>query len=97
MSNVYFDERLLDATGLSDFSELYVYIKERYPKQLVQRLQLVLIGDKTMLQQVKYNVDIIYGFSDSSNEEFVPPVPNAITKLDLSSLLEGQSFLTFSG
>jgi hypothetical protein len=34
MSNVYIDERLLDAAGLTDFPELYAYIKERYPLPL---------------------------------------------------------------
>ncbi|KAA6394452.1 MAG: hypothetical protein EZS28_010019 [Streblomastix strix] len=93
MSNVYIDERLLDAAGLSDFSELYAYIKERYPKPLEQQPQPVPIGDQILQQQVKNNDDIIY----ASNEEFEPPVPNAITKLDLSSQLERNSFLASSG
>ncbi|KAA6378292.1 MAG: hypothetical protein EZS28_026181, partial [Streblomastix strix] len=92
----YFDERLLDAAGLSDFSELYTYIKERYPKLLVQQPQPVPIGDQTLQQQVKNNDDIIYGSRDL-NDEFESPVPNAITKLDLSSQLEQQSFLASSG
>ncbi|KAA6371093.1 MAG: hypothetical protein EZS28_033379, partial [Streblomastix strix] len=82
-----------DAAGLSDFPELYAYIKERYPKPLEQQPQPVPIGDQTLQQQVKNNDDIIYG----SNEVFEPPVPNAITKLDLSSQLERQSFLASSG
>ncbi|KAA6384705.1 MAG: hypothetical protein EZS28_019768 [Streblomastix strix] len=76
--------RLLDAAGLSDFPELYAYIKERYPKPLEQQPQPVPIGDQTLQQQVKNNDDII----NNSNEEFEPPVPNAVTKLDLSSQLE---------
>ncbi|KAA6367979.1 MAG: hypothetical protein EZS28_036493 [Streblomastix strix] len=93
MSNVYIDERLLDAAGLSDFPELYAYIKERYPKPIGELPQPVPIGDQTLQQQVKNNDDIIY----ASNEEFEPPVANAITKLDLSSQLERNSFLASSG
>ncbi|KAA6403921.1 MAG: hypothetical protein EZS28_000559 [Streblomastix strix] len=95
MSNVYIDERLLDAAGLSDFPELYVYIKDRYPKPIGELPQPVPIGDQTLQQQVKNNDNIIYGSGDS-NEEFEPPEPNAITKLDLSSQLERQSFLASS-
>ncbi|KAA6356121.1 MAG: hypothetical protein EZS28_048351, partial [Streblomastix strix] len=93
MSNVYINERLLDDAGLFDFPELYAYIKERYSKPLEQRMQPVPIGDQTLQQQVKNNYDIIY----ASNEVFEPPVPNAITKLDLSSQLERNSFLASSG
>ncbi|KAA6399559.1 MAG: hypothetical protein EZS28_004913 [Streblomastix strix] len=91
MSNVYIDERLLDAAGLSDFPELYADIKERYPKPFEQQPQPVSIWDQTLQQQVKNNDDIIY----ASNEVFEPPVPNTITKLDLSSQLERQNFLAF--
>ncbi|KAA6374394.1 MAG: hypothetical protein EZS28_030078 [Streblomastix strix] len=105
MSNVYIDEILLDAAGLSDFPELYAYIKERYPKLIGELSQLVPIGDQTLQQQVKNNDDIIYGSGEpsagpegsSSNEVFEPPVPNAITKLDLSSQFERNSFLASSG
>ncbi|KAA6373928.1 MAG: hypothetical protein EZS28_030544 [Streblomastix strix] len=93
MSNIYIDERLLDAAGLSDFQELYAYIKERYPKPIGELPKPVPIGDQTLQQQVKNNDDIIY----ASNEVFEPPVPNAITKLDLSSQLERNSFLASSG
>ncbi|KAA6353007.1 MAG: hypothetical protein EZS28_051466, partial [Streblomastix strix] len=81
------------AAGLSDFLELYAYIKERYPKPIGELPQLVPIGDQTLQQQVKNNDDII----NNSNEEFEPPVSNAITKLDLSSQLERNSFLASSG
>ncbi|KAA6375369.1 MAG: hypothetical protein EZS28_029104 [Streblomastix strix] len=97
MSNVYIDERLLDAAGLSDFPELYAYIKERYLKPIGELPQPVPIGDQTLQQQVKNNDDIIYGSGDGSNEVFEQPVPNAITKLDLSSQLERNSFLASSG
>ncbi|KAA6399534.1 MAG: hypothetical protein EZS28_004936 [Streblomastix strix] len=93
MSNVYIDERLLNAAGLSDFPELYAYIKERYLKPIGELLQHVPIGDQTLQQQEKNNDDIIY----ASNEVFEPPVLNVITKLDLSSQLERQSFLASSG
>ncbi|KAA6363132.1 MAG: hypothetical protein EZS28_041341 [Streblomastix strix] len=93
MSNVYIDERLLDAAGLSDFPELYAYIKGRYPKPIGELPQPVPIGDQILQQQVKNNDDIIY----ASNEVFEPPVPNAITKLDLSSQLERNSILASSG
>ncbi|KAA6395129.1 MAG: hypothetical protein EZS28_009342 [Streblomastix strix] len=91
--NVYIDEKLLDAAGQSDFQELYAYIKERYPKPLERQPQFVPIGVQTLQQQVKNNEDII----NNSNEVFEPPVPNAITKLDLSSQLGRQSFLASSG
>ncbi|KAA6367747.1 MAG: hypothetical protein EZS28_036726, partial [Streblomastix strix] len=84
---------LLDAAGLSDFSELYAYIKERYPKPIGELPQPVPIGDQTLQQQVKNNDDII----NNSNEVFEPPVPNAITKLGLSSQLGRNSFLASSG
>ncbi|KAA6403042.1 MAG: hypothetical protein EZS28_001435 [Streblomastix strix] len=93
MSNVYIDERQLDAAGLSYFPELYAYIKKRYIRPIGEISQPVPIGDQTLQQQVKNNDDIIY----ASNEEFEPPVPNAITKLDLSSQLERQSFLSSCG
>ncbi|KAA6393066.1 MAG: hypothetical protein EZS28_011406 [Streblomastix strix] len=81
------------AAGSSDFPELYAYIKERYPKPIGELPQPVPIGDQTLQQQVKNNDDIIY----ASNVVFNPPVPNAITKLDLSSQLERNSFLASGG
>ncbi|KAA6371725.1 MAG: hypothetical protein EZS28_032748 [Streblomastix strix] len=93
MLNVYIDETLLDAAGLSDFPELYAYIKEHYPGPIGEIPQPVPIGNKTLQQQVKNNDDII----NNSNEVFEPPVQNVITKLDLSSQLDRQSFLAFSG
>ncbi|KAA6400386.1 MAG: hypothetical protein EZS28_004089 [Streblomastix strix] len=85
------------AAGLSDFSKLYAYIKERYPKSLEQHPQTVPIGDQILQLQVKNIDDIIYGSSYGSNVEFKPSVPNAIAKLDLSSQLKRQSFLISSG
>ncbi|KAA6385356.1 MAG: hypothetical protein EZS28_019117 [Streblomastix strix] len=94
-----------DAAGLSDFPELYAYIKEHYPKPIGELLQPVPIGDQILQQQSKNNDDIIYGSGEpsadpegtGSNEEFELPVPNAIKKLDLSSLQERNSFLASSG
>ncbi|KAA6397572.1 MAG: hypothetical protein EZS28_006902 [Streblomastix strix] len=93
MSNVYIDERLLDAPELFDFPELYEYIKERYPKPIGELPQPVPIEEQTLQQLMKNNDDIIY----ASNEVLEPPVPDAIMKLDLSSQLERQNFLASSG
>ncbi|KAA6394653.1 MAG: hypothetical protein EZS28_009820 [Streblomastix strix] len=97
MSNAYIDEKLLDATGLSDFPELYAYINERYPMPSGELSHPVPIEDQTPQQQVKNNDDTIYGSGDDLNDEFVPPVTNVITKLDLSSQLERQNFLASNG
>ncbi|KAA6397462.1 MAG: hypothetical protein EZS28_007015 [Streblomastix strix] len=96
MSNVYIDERLLDAAGLTDFPKLYAYIKEHNSKSHDQLPQPVQIGEQMLQEQMKSNDDVINGSGDF-NEEFVSPVLNAIMKLDLSSLLERQSFLASSG
>ncbi|KAA6363582.1 MAG: hypothetical protein EZS28_040891, partial [Streblomastix strix] len=92
MSSVYLDEALLDAAGLSDFPELYAYVRERY-QEPIPPAQRIPIGEQTLQKQVKDNDDILY----NSNEEFIPPVSNAPTKLDLSSQLERSSFLASSG
>ncbi|KAA6402142.1 MAG: hypothetical protein EZS28_002330 [Streblomastix strix] len=92
MSSVYLDETLLDATGLSDFPELYAYIRERY-QQPVPSAQAIPIGEKTLQKQVKDNDDIL----SNTNEAFVPPVSNASSKLDLSSQLERSRFLSIGG
>ncbi|KAA6372517.1 MAG: hypothetical protein EZS28_031956, partial [Streblomastix strix] len=89
---IYLDEALLDAAGLSDFPELYAYIRERY-QEPVPPAQAIPIGEQTLQKQVKDNDDIL----NNSNEEFIPPVSNAPTKLDLSSQLERSSFLASSG
>ncbi|KAA6396832.1 MAG: hypothetical protein EZS28_007640 [Streblomastix strix] len=70
---------------------------KRNSKPIDELPQPIPIGDQTLQQQVKNNDDIIYDSGDDSNEEFEPPVPNAITKLDLSSQLERQSFLESNG
>ncbi|KAA6363290.1 MAG: hypothetical protein EZS28_041182, partial [Streblomastix strix] len=92
IGSVYLDEALLDAVGLSDFPELYAYIRQRY-QEPVPPAQHIPIGEQTLQKQVKDNDDILF----STNEEFVPPVSNATQLLDLSSQLERSSFLASSG
>ncbi|KAA6389723.1 MAG: hypothetical protein EZS28_014749 [Streblomastix strix] len=92
MSNAYIDERLLGTACLSDFPELHADFKEHYPKMIGDLPQLVPKGEQLLQQQVKNNDDIIY----ASNQVFEPLVPNAITKLDLISLLVRQVFLASS-
>ncbi|KAA6353754.1 MAG: hypothetical protein EZS28_050719, partial [Streblomastix strix] len=55
--------------------------------------QAIPIGEQTLQKQVKENDDIL----NNTNEEFVLPVSNAPTKLDLRSQLERTSFLASSG
>ncbi|KAA6390510.1 MAG: hypothetical protein EZS28_013962 [Streblomastix strix] len=92
IGSVYLDEALLQAAGLLEFPEYYVYIIER-DQEPVPPAQRIPIGQQILLKQVKDNDDILF----STNEEFVPPVSNAPTKLDLSSQLERSSFLASSG
>ncbi|KAA6392981.1 MAG: hypothetical protein EZS28_011492 [Streblomastix strix] len=92
MSSVYLDEALLDAAWLSDFPELYAQIRERY-QEPIPSTQRVPIGEQTLQKQVKDNGDILF----STNEEFIPSVSNAHTKLDLCSQLERSSFLAIEG
>ncbi|KAA6368787.1 MAG: hypothetical protein EZS28_035685 [Streblomastix strix] len=92
MYSVYLDEALQDATGQLEFPEYYAYIRDR-DQEPVPLAQRVPIGEQTLQKQVKDNDDILF----STNEVFVPPVSNAPTKLDLSSLLERSSFLASNG
>ncbi|KAA6364159.1 MAG: hypothetical protein EZS28_040313 [Streblomastix strix] len=71
-----------------DKGELYAYIKERQHKPIDEQHQPMLIRDQILQLQMKNNDDIFYGSGDGQNEAFVPPVPNAIMKLDLSLQLE---------
>ncbi|KAA6387361.1 MAG: hypothetical protein EZS28_017111 [Streblomastix strix] len=58
MSNVYIDEALLDAAGLSEFSELYAYIHEREPKPIVDGIaNQIIVGPQYLQDQVKDNDD----------------------------------------
>ncbi|KAA6360320.1 MAG: hypothetical protein EZS28_044152, partial [Streblomastix strix] len=92
MSSVYLDEALLNAAGLSDFPELYAYIRER-DQEPVPSAERIPIEQQTLQKQVKDNDDILF----NTNEEFVPPVSNATQLLNLSSQLERSSFLASSG
>ncbi|KAA6353148.1 MAG: hypothetical protein EZS28_051325, partial [Streblomastix strix] len=92
MYSVYLDEALLEAAGLLEFPEYYVYIIER-DQEPVPQAQRIPIGEQNLQKQVKDNGDILF----STNEEFVPPVSKSPIKLDLSSQLERSSFLASSG
>ncbi|KAA6395711.1 MAG: hypothetical protein EZS28_008756 [Streblomastix strix] len=83
MSSVYIDEALLDEAGLSDFPELYAYIRKRYLKPDPPAVRIP-IGEQTLQAQVKRNDDIFYG----SGDFVAQPVPNAPTKIDYGSQLE---------
>ncbi|KAA6404294.1 MAG: hypothetical protein EZS28_000180 [Streblomastix strix] len=82
---VYIDEKLLEAAGLTNFPELYAYIKEQEPKSSEEQPQLVPIGEQTLQEQVKQNAAII----NDENNEFIPPlVENVQPKVDLQDQLE---------
>ncbi|KAA6341948.1 MAG: hypothetical protein EZS28_052424, partial [Streblomastix strix] len=82
---IYIDEKLLETAGLTDFPELYAFIKERDPKPVEEQLQPVTIGEQMLLNQVKQNAAIII----EKNNEFVPPpVENIYPKVDLQDQLE---------
>ncbi|KAA6403219.1 MAG: hypothetical protein EZS28_001252 [Streblomastix strix] len=58
MSNVYIDEALLDAAGLSEFPELYVYIHELEPKPIADEIaNQIIVGPQCLQDQVKDNDD----------------------------------------
>ncbi|KAA6379835.1 MAG: hypothetical protein EZS28_024638 [Streblomastix strix] len=58
MSNVYIDEELLDAAGLSEFPELYAYIHECEPKPIVDGLaNQIIAGPQYPEDQMKDNDD----------------------------------------
>ncbi|KAA6359396.1 MAG: hypothetical protein EZS28_045078, partial [Streblomastix strix] len=73
MSNVYIDEALLDAAGLSDFPELYAYIHEREPKPIVDGIaNQIIIGSQYLQDQVKDNDDKLN----------VQPIPQPIVLIE---------------
>ncbi|KAA6399128.1 MAG: hypothetical protein EZS28_005341 [Streblomastix strix] len=58
MSNVYIDEVLLDAAGLSEFPELYACIHEREPKLIVDEItNHIIVGPQYLQDQVIDNFD----------------------------------------
>ncbi|KAA6392029.1 MAG: hypothetical protein EZS28_012445 [Streblomastix strix] len=71
MCSTYLDEALLDAAWLSDFPELYAYIRERYHKP-VPPAQRIPFGEQTLQQQEKDSDDVLF----SKYEVFVPPTSN---------------------
>ncbi|KAA6380612.1 MAG: hypothetical protein EZS28_023860 [Streblomastix strix] len=74
MSNVYIDEALLDAAGLSDFPELYDYIHEREPKPIVDGIaNQIVTGPQYLQDQVKDNDDKLN----------VQPVPQPIVPIEI--------------
>ncbi|KAA6401507.1 MAG: hypothetical protein EZS28_002968 [Streblomastix strix] len=58
---VYIDKALLDAAGLTDFPELYAYIRERDSQPPVGEASPVPIGEQTLQKQVKDNDDALAG------------------------------------
>ncbi|KAA6371401.1 MAG: hypothetical protein EZS28_033072, partial [Streblomastix strix] len=74
MSNVYIDEALLDAAGLSEFPELYAYIHEREPKQIVDGIaNQIITGPQYLQDQVKDNDDKLN----------VQPIPQPIVPVEI--------------
>ncbi|KAA6396131.1 MAG: hypothetical protein EZS28_008342 [Streblomastix strix] len=58
MSSIYIDEALLDAVGLSQFPELYAYIHEREPKQIVDGIaNQIIVGPQYLQDFMKDNDD----------------------------------------
>ncbi|KAA6359935.1 MAG: hypothetical protein EZS28_044538, partial [Streblomastix strix] len=82
---VYINEILLEAAGLTDFPELYTYIKERGLKPVEEQPQLVPIGEQTLQDQVKQNAAII---NDEQNEFIPPQIENIQPKVDIQDGLE---------
>ncbi|KAA6364799.1 MAG: hypothetical protein EZS28_039674 [Streblomastix strix] len=74
MSNVYIDEALLDAAGLSEFPELYVYIHGREPKPIVDGIaNQIIIGPQYLQDQVKDNEDKLN----------LQPIPQPIVPIEI--------------
>ncbi|KAA6365311.1 MAG: hypothetical protein EZS28_039164 [Streblomastix strix] len=74
MSNVYIDEALLDAAGLSEFPELYAYIHESEPKQIDEEIaNQIIIGLQQLQDQVKDNDDKLN----------VQPIPQQIVPIEI--------------
>ncbi|KAA6402985.1 MAG: hypothetical protein EZS28_001490 [Streblomastix strix] len=86
MSNVYIDEALLDAAGLSDFPKLYAYIHEREPKPIVDGIaNQIIVGPQYLQDQVKDN-------DDKLNVQPIPQhiVPIEIPQVQIFKILKSQ-------
>ncbi|KAA6399773.1 MAG: hypothetical protein EZS28_004699 [Streblomastix strix] len=69
MSNVYIDEALLDAAGLSEFPELYAYIHECELKPIFEEIaNHIIVGPQYLQDQVKVN-------DDKLSVQLPPPTP----------------------
>ncbi|KAA6391989.1 MAG: hypothetical protein EZS28_012482 [Streblomastix strix] len=74
MSNVYIDEALLDAAGLSDFPKLYAYIHKREPKPIVDGIaNQIIVGPQYLQDQVK----------DKDDKLNVQPIPQPIVPIEI--------------
>ncbi|KAA6384862.1 MAG: hypothetical protein EZS28_019609 [Streblomastix strix] len=74
MSNVYIDEALLNAAGLSEFPELYAYIHEREPKPIIGGIaNQIIVGPQYLQDQVKDNDDKLN----------VQPIPQPIAPIEI--------------
>ncbi|KAA6353339.1 MAG: hypothetical protein EZS28_051134, partial [Streblomastix strix] len=77
MSNVYINEALLDAAGLSEFPELYDYIHERELKPIVDRIANQIIVEPQYLQDQVKGKDYILSVQ--------PPLHEPLTSISVSS------------
>ncbi|KAA6371840.1 MAG: hypothetical protein EZS28_032633 [Streblomastix strix] len=72
--NVYIDEALLDAAGLSEFPELYAYIHEREPNPIIDGIaNQIIVGLQYLQDQVKDNDDKLN----------VQPIPQPIVPIEI--------------
>ncbi|KAA6364669.1 MAG: hypothetical protein EZS28_039804, partial [Streblomastix strix] len=86
MSNVYIDEALLDAAGLSEFPELYAYIHEREPKQIVDGIaNQIVVGPQYLQDQVKDNDDKLH-----TQPAPQPIVPTEIPQVEIFKIPKSQ-------
>ncbi|KAA6317306.1 MAG: hypothetical protein EZS28_055122, partial [Streblomastix strix] len=86
MSNVYIDEALLDAAGLSEFPELYAYIHEREPKPIVDGIaNQIVVGPQYLQDQVKDNDDKLHAQPAPQ-----PIVPTEIPQVEVFKIPKSQ-------
>ncbi|KAA6404392.1 MAG: hypothetical protein EZS28_000079 [Streblomastix strix] len=94
MSNVYIDEALKNAAGLSDFSELYAYIHDRESKPIVDGVTNQIIAGPQYLQDQVKDIEEKIFVQQTPPEPITQPIPDAaeiitipITKLTQPLLL----------